>query len=136
MRVVGTDVESVEQSLGRAVLSGDLFQTFYDIFMESHADIRPRFVDTDFDKQKQLLRQGVNLAIMAAKGSATGLRGTERIAKSHNREGLDIQPRLYGYWLASFLEAISRHDKEFSPELEESWREVLQETIDRITAAY
>lgn len=131
-----TDVDRVQQSLGRAVINGDLFQTFYDIFMDSHADVRPLFVDTDFEKQKHLLKQGVNLAILGAKGSSMGLRGIARIAESHNRHGLDIQPHLYRFWLRSFLEAVSRHDREYSPELEEAWREVLQATIDRITAAY
>ena len=75
----------VRESFGRCLLSGDLFQYFYDRFLQSHVEVPKKFRNTDFDQQKRLLHDVINLAIMFAEGNSVGHYGIERIAKSHGK---------------------------------------------------
>lgn len=86
--------EEVKQSFARCMIKGDVIGRFYDIFLDSYPAIKPRFANTDFDSQKHLLRQGVNLAIMFASNNPVGKKGIERIRKSHSKSGLNIPPDL------------------------------------------
>lgn len=131
-----SDVEDVKQSFVRCMIQGDIVGRFYDIFLDSHPDIKPRFANTDFDSQKQLLRQGVNLAIMFADGHDVGKKGINRIRNSHSKSGLNIPPDLYPYWKKSFIQAASEFDLEFSDELKSQWDSILQKTIDYVIDGY
>ena len=131
-----SDFERVEQSFERCLIKGDVIGRFYDIFLESHPDIKPRFANTDFQSQKHLLRQGINLAIMFASGNPAGKNGIKRIRKSHRKSGLNIPPDLYPYWKKSFIQATSEFDSKFSDELKRQWDSVLQKSIDYIIDGY
>ena len=126
----------VRESLGRCVLNGDVFQDFYNRFLQSHIEIRPKFRNTDFAKQKHLLHDGINLAIMFGEGNPVGRNGIECIAETHGKASLNINPHLYSYWLESFIEAVEAFDPEFCLELEDEWREVLSKAIEFIKARY
>lgn len=128
--------EDVKQSFARCMIKGDVVGRFYEIFLASHPDIKPRFANTDFDAQKHLLRQSVNLAMMFANDNQVGIKGIKRIRKSHSKSGLNIPPDLYPYWKKSFIQAASEFDQEFSDELNTQWNEVLQKTIDFIIEGY
>ncbi len=130
------DFEIVAQSFVRCMIKGDVIGRFYEIFLDSHPDIKHRFANTDFDSQKHLLRQGINLAIMFASGNPVGQNGIKRIRKSHRKSGLNITPDLYPYWKNSFLQATSEFDPEFSDELKRQWDSVLQKSIDYIIDGY
>jgi hemoglobin-like flavoprotein len=130
------DVAEVEESFERCMLKGDVVERFYALFMDSHPDIRPRFVDTDFDSQKKLLRQSIGLAILHARNNPVGRIGINRLARSHSRSGLNIPPALYAYWKASFIQAVSEFDDEFSDSLNIQWDAVLQKTINDVVAGY
>ena len=130
------DFEEVKQSFARCMIKGDVIGRFYDIFLDSYPAIKPRFANTDFDSQKHLLRQGVNLAIMFASDNPVGKKGIERIRKSHSKLSLNIPPDFYPYWKKSFIQAASEFDPEFSNELEQQWDSVLQTTISYIIEGY
>lgn len=130
------DVAGVEESFERCMLKGDVVERFYALFMDSHPDIKPRFVNTDFDSQKKLLRQSIGLAILHARNNPVGRIGINRLARSHSKSGLNIPPPLYAYWKKSFLQAVAEFDSEFSDELGSDWDRVLQKTIDDIAAGY
>ena len=130
------DCEDVKQSYARCMIKGDIVGRFYEIFLASHQDIKPRFANTDFDSQKQLLRQSVNLAMMFANDNEVGKKGINRIRQSHSKSGLNVPPDLYPYWKQSFIQAASEFDQEFSDELKRKWDAVLQKTIDFIIEGY
>ena len=130
------DAALVEESFERCMVKGDVIGRFYAIFMDSHPDIKPRFANTNFDAQKSLLRQSIGLAILHAHNNPVGRIGISRLARSHNKSGLNIPPSLYTYWKTSFLRALSEFDEEFTDELRTSWDSVLQKTIDAIAAGY
>lgn len=130
------EVEDVKHSLGRAILNGDVIGRFYEIFLDSNAGIKPLFVNTDLSKQKKLLHQGLNLAIMYADGSMIGKTGINRIQKSHSRSAMNISPILYPYWKRSLIQAISEFDPKFTPKIKSEWDRTLQKAIDHICAGY
>ena len=129
-------IELVTQSFGRCIVRGDLFSKFYDIFLASSPEIAPRFANTDFDKQKLLLRQGINYALMRAKGSQAAENSLARIRESHSKKNLDVEPRMYPLWKSAFLQAIEQADEEITPEVKAAWDEVLQETVDFVAGGY
>lgn len=129
-------VEAVRRSFGRCTTNADVISVFYDLFLASNPDIKPRFTRTDFTAQKGLLRQGINLAILDAAGMASGTAGLTRIRDSHSHAKLDIPPALYKHWKASFLSAVAATDPQTSPELQRQWDTVLQHAIDFIVAGY
>ena len=128
--------EGVKESLVRCMITGDVMGKFYDVFLDSHSDIKPRFANTDFDAQKRLLRQSVNLAIMFANDNPVGKKGIERIRNSHRKARLNILPELYPYWKKSFIQVVDEFDPEFSDELKKQWDTVLQKTIDYVVDGY
>jgi len=115
----------VKQSLGRCLHNGDVFDTFYNIFLECDPRIPHQFTNTDWEEQKRLLRQGINKVIGFYEGSFTGQSALERIRHTHGRDRLNIPPDLYSCWVETMIEAVKRFDPEFDPFLEEKWRHVL-----------
>ena len=75
------EMTQVITSFGRCVNNGDLFQTFYDIFLKSDPRLAPMFANTDF-KQKGLMKQGVNWALMFADENVIGQIGLKSCAKA------------------------------------------------------
>ena len=97
--------DAVKKSLGRCLMDGDVFSTFYEIFLDSDPRIPGRFAETQWEEQKRLLRQGVNNVISFYTGSLTAQSSMDRIRQSHRRARMDIPPDLYDAWISSMVEA-------------------------------
>mgnify|MGYP000397814690 FL=1 len=104
--------------------------------MASHPDIPKHFEKTDFDKQKDLLSQSINMAILFPQKNKIATNAIDRISKTHSKENMDINPKFYPYWLDSLITTLSESDPEFTTDLERQWRLILQETIDHISKGY
>lgn len=130
------EYQEVRMSMGRAITRGDLFERFYEIFLESHPKIKGMFDSTDMSVQKGLLRQGVNLALMFAEGHAIGESAMGRLRNSHSKGNLNVDPAMYRYWLDSFMKAVAELDPEFNPKLDREWRQALGNAIDHIAGGY
>lgn len=131
------NAELATRSFGRCLVRGDLFDRFYEVFLGSHPSIPPYFANTDFTVQKQLLRHGINFALMMAKGDSIATQALSKIRSTHSKSKLNIPPRLYGYWKNSFLQAVSEIDPKFGDEgLSDAWEEVLEETVEYVAGGY
>ena len=130
------DIEEVRMSYGRSLSNRKLIDRFYEIFMASHPDIPKLFENTDFDKQKDLLSQSINMAILFPQKNKIATNAIDRISKTHSKENMDINPEFYPYWLDSLITTLSESDPEFTTDLERQWRLILQETIDHISKGY
>ncbi len=126
----------VQTSFDRCLATGDFFQTFYDIFLATSPEITSKFAQTDFNKQKNLIKASVAMMIRLGTGNANARRILEKVGNTHSRQALDIRPELYDLWLDSLCEAIQRHDPDYSAELEALWRENMQEGIKLVTDRY
>lgn len=129
-------IKSVQNSYGRCLGEGDVVDSFYTIFLESHPDVKSKFSKTDFVEQKKLLRHGISLMIMYASDNFVGKNGLERIQDSHSKGKLDIDPRFYSYWKESLLKAVEKHDKLFDEHIEKNWQVVLDTGIEFIKKGY
>lgn len=127
---------AVKQSFGRCLNRGDLIGRFYELLLEADPVIPKKFEHTDMRKQKDLLIHGINLALMFVEGDPVGKNGLLRIRQSHSKKNLDINPELYMFWMASFQQAVSEIDPDYNDDIENSWQEVLEKTVNFISEGY
>jgi hypothetical protein len=126
-------ISTVQRSYGTCCLKREFFDDFYRSFVASSPAVAAKFVNTDMQKQKALLRSSISLLIMYAGGNALGKAKIQELGKSHSRRELDIGPQMYGYWLASFLDTVKKHD----PQADQgAWRQVLNLGIEAMKARY
>ncbi len=126
----------VHASFDRCEAAGDLAETFYDIFLNSSPEIAPLFAKTDFKQQRKLLRATVYIMVTRDVSDPKGHETLERIGHSHARAKLDIRPELYDLWLDSLCETVKGMDSEWTPALEQSWRDHMAPGIALITSLY
>jgi len=108
-----------------------MFDTFYRHFLGKSPEIPPMFVHTDFPHQKLMLRESLLEMLMFAQ-NGSNRDEIERLAERHR--GLNVKPEHYDLWLEALCEALAKHDPEFTPELEQLWRQAMQKGIGVMTA--
>ena len=128
-------VEAVQASFARFD-SPEFYDTVYDIFLAKSPEVRAVFANTDFKRQKVIIRTTVSLMVRFQLPDPRAQEVFEKVGKSHSREGYNIHPSLYGLWLDSLLESIQKHDPEASTDLADAWREYLKEGVDLIASHY
>jgi hemoglobin-like flavoprotein len=126
----------VKESYSRCCVNPKFFDLFYDTFLKSHPTIAPMFAKTDMAKQKSLLRQGVSMMFMHLGGNVVGTTGVDRIAESHSKKKMNIDPHLYEYWIDSLVKSVKECDSKITPALEGEWKKTLRSGVDRITSQY
>lgn len=120
----------VVASYHRARQAGQLFDTFYELFLGKAADIPPMFARTDFAHQKLMLRESI-LEMLVFAQTRSGLAEIERLAERHRQ--LNVKAVHYELWLDALCEALAKHDPEFSPALEQKWRDAMRKGIELMT---
>ena len=130
------DMDKIKESYGKCVLEEGFFDKFYFTFFNSHADFKPLFSKTDFNKQKQLLKETINFMIMYANGSGIAARTLDRVAILHDKDHINIRPEYYKYWVDSLIDTLKEFDKEFDDSLEHNWRETLDQGIQLFISRY
>ena len=128
--------DQVRASFDRCEASGDFAEEFYQVFLNSSPEIGPLFAKTDFVKQRKLIRASVYIMVTRSPAEPTAREALDKIGHSHGRTELDIRPELYELWLDSLCETIKRMDPEWTPELQQEWRDRLRPAIEAITALY
>jgi len=106
------------------------------VLMDSDIEIRQKFANTDFDKQRKLLRKALLSAITFSAGGTVARERLEVIRTSHNRMHLDIRPEFYPVWVDSLVKSVSVCDPKYSGRLDADWRAVLQPTVDFLISGY
>ncbi len=129
-----SDADKAFQSYGRCCNQPLFFETFYSCFMGKSDEVRKQFVDTDMKSQHSLLRGGIMWLLMHARGMSDSK--LQDLGKSHNRHGYSIAPHLYDLWLDALMEAVQKHDVEYTPELEMAWRKSITPGINKIRSMY
>ncbi len=129
-------VDAVKQSYGRSLANKDLMSSFYQKFMASNPAIAARFANTDLEKQKEILKMSLSMAILYPRDNVIATHSMEKIRETHARDKLNISPELYDDWLDSLVSVIGESDPEFTSELEQQWRDVLKHSIDFIRGGY
>jgi hemoglobin-like flavoprotein len=123
--------DQVVASYHRARQSGQLFDTFYALFLSKSPEIPPMFARTDFPHQKLMLRESIlEMLVFAQTGS--GRDEIKRLAERHRQ--VNVKAAHYDLWLDALCEALATHDNEFSPALEQMWRDALKKGIELMSA--
>ena len=130
------DKDLVQQSYGACCLSPKFFDDFYAAFLASSSEIAGKFVNTDMNRQKQLLRDGITFMIMFYNGTAVGQMKVKRLGESHAQDRMDIKPQWYDLWVNALMKTIAQHDSKFSPALDRAWRTVLSKGIESMRRQY
>jgi len=134
--MIEEEINKVRSSYGRCVNNPAFFEAFYDIFVNSHPEIKPMFKNTDMDKQKGLLKQGISYMFLFAKKSSVGVSAIKRLATMHDKDHLAVKPDLYAFWVNSLISTVEKHDKEFTSETKTLWENVLTPGIKEFKAMY
>jgi hemoglobin-like flavoprotein len=130
-------LRTYDESLRRCNSRPGFLARFYELFMASSEEVRARFANTDFERQKRALRASLHIMALAAEDPARDPhRYLKDLAVSHGRHGLDIGSRFYDLWLDSLLAAVKEFDPEFSPEVARAWEEVMMVGITYLISHY
>lgn len=129
-------LEIVKASYGKCCIANGFFDDFYQEFVSASPIIRNKFVNTDFAKQKLLLRQGINFMIMFAGGSAVAKGTVQDLGESHSHKNLDIAPELYALWLRALLKTVKKYDANYTQETERAWNTAMTPGIELIKSRY
>lgn len=122
----------VTESFYRCRRDGKFLDTFYSVFLAKSPEIAAKFAKTDFKIQKLVLRQSLLEMICFDRGM-TGT-GEEIKRLGHRHKELGITSDMYAMWLDALCEAIGKHDEEYTPELERTWRAAMRKSIDAMLA--
>jgi hypothetical protein len=55
-------------------------------------------------------------------GNAVGTNGVDRIAESHSKQMMNIDPNLYDYWINALVKSVKDCDPKMTPVLEAEWK--------------
>jgi hemoglobin-like flavoprotein len=127
-------VDTFQASLGRCLGSPDFIRDFYDRFQDASDEIRVKFRGTDFAHQNRALADSLYMMAVAAQGGRANIarQDMKRLARRHVT--MDIAPWMYDVWLDCVVHAAKAHDPQFSPDVEQAWRETLQPGIEYMRA--
>jgi hemoglobin-like flavoprotein len=113
------------------------FDSFYKKLLSSSDEVREKFADTDFERQKRVLRNSFYLLMLAAQDKENGPEEyLEDIAIRHDAEHLDVAPHLYSLWLECLLHTVQETDPNYSAEVEEAWRELMNVGVLYLISQY
>ena len=130
------DLDEVTASYHRCRANDGFIDTFYDVFLSKSPEIAYKFRNTDFKRQKLMLRESLLMMLLFNLDADATREEAERLGIRHGRGGADIPPHMYRLWLDSLCEAVQIHDPEYQPDLDDMWRKAMQPGIDLIQSHY
>lgn len=130
------EIERFNDSYTRCIGDGRFLERFYELFLGASAEVRDKFRQTDFRKQRRMLQASLFMLMLAADGRPEGRLHLTRIADLHSKRQRDIPPHLYDLWLDSLMQAVRECDRQWAPETEGVWRRMMEQGIAEMKARY
>lgn len=134
MTVSTQDIELFNDSLERCTLHPNFLVRFYEIFLASSPEVAEKFKNTDFNKQRRVLKASLYLLIFATEGKPEGVSHLERMAEVHGPEHMKIPAYMYDLWMESLIKTVQEFDVAFGPRVENAWRAMLLEGVQMMKA--
>jgi hemoglobin-like flavoprotein len=126
-----------DESLRRCDSDPRFLDIFYERFLASSPDVQEKFANTDFSRQKRLLRASFYLILLASEDETHGPENyLKHLTVSHGASGLEIGAHFYDLWLDSLLATVKQCDPEYSSEVEAAWEEVMGVGIEYMLKHY
>ena len=109
-------------SYDRCTQAPRFLDDFYARLFELRPDAKALFAETDFDRQRKLLRHAIGLLLSFPAESDGEPTILTRLAERHSRRDLSVDPSFYPPFLESLIETVKRHDPACTPAVEQAWR--------------
>ncbi len=129
-------IEAVKLSFGRALGDRELLGKFYKALVSSNPEVGRAFINADMEKQKEVLQMSLSMAILFPQDNVVAKHAMDKVRHSHSKSNLNINPELYQYWLDALLSVVAEVDSDFTPELDQQWRQVMGQAINHIQGGY
>lgn len=134
--VSNATMEVAKASYGRCGAAPDFFESFYRTFFEACPEAKPKFANTNFERQHKLLQHAIGLLLIFPTQPDDDPSIMTRVAERHSRRDLDINPSLYPAFLDSLMATVERYDPEFTPDVEQAWRTTIAKGVDYMQSVY
>lgn len=119
-------VDLVYASFQRCQNNPQFSKEFYNNLFFLNPIIKNYFKNTDFKHQEKALLRGLKFCLEFLKKENNNARiQVIRLSQSHSREGLNIHPHLYYYWIEAVVLTAKSCDSSWYDDLEYYWREVV-----------
>ncbi|MCB1866401.1 MAG: hypothetical protein KDG50_13365 [Chromatiales bacterium] len=134
MTLEPADLARFHASLERATADPRFLDLFYDGFLSSSEDIRRIFAHSDMDRLKRKLKSSLGMMQLLIEGAPGVDMYFGYLGTLHR--GFRIPFGLYARWVDALIDALDRCDPDFSPELEQLWRRILDSALEAFRTAY
>lgn len=120
--------EIFNDSFERCTSQPGFFEHFYAHFLATSPNIAALFKQTNFTRQKRLLKSSL-LLLMMYYMELESPESLHRVIEAHDRYHYNITPELYDQWLTCLLETVKAHDPYYDATVEAAWRAILEKGI-------
>lgn len=127
--------ELFNDSYTRCMEDPDFIDSFYKRFLASSPEVREKFKNTNFDRQKRVLGESLLNLMLADMGLQSEIQ-LDKIAELHSSRKLDIKPHLYKLWRSCMLETVNKCDPRFDEEVRKAWEITLNAGIVYMISKY
>lgn len=117
--------------------NADFLDRFYELFMGASGEVAEKFSKTDFEKQKQVLKDSLFLMLVTAgTDQGFGHDQLQKLGKRHSRNQLNIKPEYYEIWIDTLMQTVRECDPSYTEALDASWRAALAPGIEFLISKY
>lgn len=127
------NLTDVTESYKRCLRDAAFFDRFYARLFERVPEVAPLFEKVEFSAQRIMIRKGITNLLLWASGTDGAEASLREIHHTHGPGGLDLDPGLYRHWLEALIQTVAETDPAFTPQLGQSWRDVLADGLRVIT---
>jgi hemoglobin-like flavoprotein len=115
----------------RCCAHGPFADLFYANFI-AKPGVSDAFTAVQMDRQADVLEHALNTIFTSGLDSEAGREMFGRIARKHAR--IDLS-KLYDVFVETIVDTVRQQDSECTPQVEQAWRQMLGEFIERLKAA-
>jgi len=116
----------------------EFFEIFYNDLLKQSSEIEDLFKNTDWYKQKSLIKSAIKSAIMFAGNPELYIarEHLEKIAITHSHTHMNIKPEYYPIWRECMIRTVKKCDPNYSWITGRAWQKVLTFTINFMISKY
>jgi hemoglobin-like flavoprotein len=120
------DPMDIHDSLQRILQAKDhLAIMFYDHFLDKFPEVRPYFENVDFGRQRILLTTALMIIERYYSNPTPAIEQYLQYLGTRHHE-MKIPREMYAKWIIAMIDTMQRfHGTQWSPELEQQWREAI-----------
>jgi len=127
-----TDLALFLDSFERCMQNDRFIKVFYEIFIGSSEEIAAFFLETNFAKQRRILKSSLYEMVAVSARRSADTSALSALTQRHLE--LKIQSHHYELWMQSLISAVAECDPYFNPEIARVWCDAFQVGINYMKA--